>query len=123
MFGRRRKGFFGPGWGHGPWQGRVFEKGDLKYVILDLLEERPSHGYEVIRSLDDIWGRVGGGWDPEIAAELHGMKHDLAGLAKLFGREMHAGRLDQEKMRRIQEVISGAAREIEEILDDRETRV
>ena len=182
MFGRRRKGFFGPGWGHGPWQGRVFEKGDLKYVILDLLAERPSHGYEVIRALEgrfrgfyspspgsvyptlqlledlgyvsstqqngkkvyqitdegrkfleenrrsveDIWGRVGGGWDPEIAAELHEMKHDVAGLAKLFGREMHAGRLNREKMRRIREVISGAAREIEEILDDGgagETRV
>jgi DNA-binding PadR family transcriptional regulator len=177
MFGRRRKGFFGPGfgWGHGPWRGRVFEKGDLKYVILDLLEEKPSHGYEVIRALEgrfrgfyspspgsvyptlqlledlgyvsatqqdgkkvyritdegrkfleenrgsveDIWGRVGGGWDPEVAAELHEMKHDLAGVGRLFGREMHAGRLNREKLRRIREVISGASREIEDILDDR----
>jgi DNA-binding PadR family transcriptional regulator len=181
MFGWRKKGFFGPGygWGHGfgPGRGRVFEKGDLKYVILDLLEEKPSHGYEVIRALEerfrgfyspspgsvyptlqlledlgyvsssqqngkkvyqitdegrkfleenrrsveDIWGRVGGGWDPEVAAELHEMRHDLAGLGKLFGREMHAGRLNREKLRRIREVISRAGREIEEILDDRDT--
>jgi DNA-binding PadR family transcriptional regulator len=184
MFGRRKKGFFGPGhgWGYGfgPRRGRVFEKGDLKYVILDLLNEKPSHGYEVIRALEgrfrgfyspspgsvyptlqlledlgyvsatqqdgkkvyqitdegrkfleenrrsveDIWGRVGGGWDPEIATELHEMKHELAGLGRLFGREMHAGRLNREKLRRIREVIAGAAREIEEILDDAgETRV
>src|ERR671933_701249 len=57
MFGRRMaKGFFGwgPGRGFGfdPRRGRVFEKGDLKYVILDLLEDKPSHGYEVIRALE-----------------------------------------------------------------------
>ena len=43
MFGpKAMKGFFGgwhrPGFGHGPRRGR-FEKGDLKYVILDMLED------------------------------------------------------------------------------------
>jgi len=32
---------------------RLFERGDLKYVILDLLQERPSHGYEIIRALEE----------------------------------------------------------------------
>jgi len=32
---------------------RLFEKGDLKYVILDLLKDKPSHGYEIIRALED----------------------------------------------------------------------
>jgi len=32
---------------------RFFEKGDLKYVILDLLKDKPAHGYEVIRSLEE----------------------------------------------------------------------
>jgi DNA-binding PadR family transcriptional regulator len=32
---------------------RLFEKGDLKYVILNLLKEKPSHGYEIIRALED----------------------------------------------------------------------
>jgi DNA-binding PadR family transcriptional regulator len=44
----------------GDWQGgrreRVFEKGDFKYVILDLLQERPSHGYELIRRLEERFG-------------------------------------------------------------------
>jgi DNA-binding PadR family transcriptional regulator len=29
-----------------------FQKGDLKYVILDLLKEKPRHGYEIIRELE-----------------------------------------------------------------------
>jgi DNA-binding PadR family transcriptional regulator len=32
---------------------RMFEKGDLKYVILDLLKDKPAHGYEIIRALED----------------------------------------------------------------------
>ncbi len=31
---------------------RLFEKGDLKYVILDLLKDKPAHGYEIIRALE-----------------------------------------------------------------------
>ena len=46
-----------------PWfdfdrlHGRLFEKGDLKYVILQLLSERPAHGYEVIRALEERFRR------------------------------------------------------------------
>jgi DNA-binding PadR family transcriptional regulator len=32
---------------------RLFEKGDLKYVILDLLKDKPRHGYEIIRALEE----------------------------------------------------------------------
>jgi len=32
---------------------RLFEKGDLKFVILDLLKDKPAHGYEIIRALED----------------------------------------------------------------------
>jgi len=32
---------------------RLFEKGDLKYVILDLIKDKPNHGYEIIRALED----------------------------------------------------------------------
>ena len=34
-------------------QSRIFEKGDLKYVILDLLKDKPRHGYEIIRELEE----------------------------------------------------------------------
>lgn len=32
---------------------RFFEKGELKYVILDLLKDKPAHGYEIIRALEE----------------------------------------------------------------------
>lgn len=51
----------------GPWsfKERMFEKGDLKYVILDLLAEKPRHGYEVIRDLEE---RLGGFYSPSPGA-------------------------------------------------------
>jgi DNA-binding PadR family transcriptional regulator len=33
-----------------------FEKGDIKYMILDLLRNRPSYGYEIIRALEERFG-------------------------------------------------------------------
>ena len=36
--------------------GRIFEQGDLKYVILQLLAEKPRHGYEVIKELEEKFG-------------------------------------------------------------------
>jgi DNA-binding PadR family transcriptional regulator len=39
----------------------MFEQGDLKYVILQLLAEKPRHGYEIIKELSD---RSGGAYSP-----------------------------------------------------------
>lgn len=41
--------------------GRMFEQGDLKYVILRLLEEKPRHGYDIIKELEE---RSGGAYSP-----------------------------------------------------------
>jgi DNA-binding PadR family transcriptional regulator len=35
------------------WQESPFQKGDLKYVILDLIKDKPCHGYEIIRRLEE----------------------------------------------------------------------
>ena len=35
---------------------RIFHKGDFKYLILDLLKDKPRHGYEIIRELEDKFG-------------------------------------------------------------------
>jgi len=40
---------------------RFFEQGDLKYVILRLLEDKPRHGYDIIKELE---GRFGGSYAP-----------------------------------------------------------
>jgi DNA-binding PadR family transcriptional regulator len=41
--------------------GRFFEHGDLRFVILALLEEQPRHGYELIKELEE---RTGGAYRP-----------------------------------------------------------
>ena len=42
-------------------RGRMFEQGDLRYVVLKLISEKPSHGYEIIKAIQD---RVGGAYAP-----------------------------------------------------------
>jgi DNA-binding PadR family transcriptional regulator len=49
-WGRRWGGFGGPFGGPGD---RFFGRGDLKYVILELLKDQPRHGYDIIRALED----------------------------------------------------------------------
>ena len=38
---------------HAERQSRLFEKGDLKYLILSLLKDKPGHGYEIMRAMED----------------------------------------------------------------------
>jgi len=35
---------------------RMFEQGDLKLVVLNLLKERPRHGYEIIKAIEELAG-------------------------------------------------------------------
>ena len=51
--GRSRGGPFGGG--------RMFDQGHLKYLILQLLDEKPRHGYEIIKEIED---RFGGAYSP-----------------------------------------------------------
>ncbi|HUX34723.1 MAG TPA: PadR family transcriptional regulator [Gemmatimonadaceae bacterium] len=41
--------------------GRMFEQGDLKFVILQLLDEKPRHGYDIIKALEE---RSNGAYSP-----------------------------------------------------------
>ena len=50
---------FGPGatgFGKPNFRWRIFDRGDLKYMILELLRDRPMHGYEVMRALEETSG-------------------------------------------------------------------
>jgi DNA-binding PadR family transcriptional regulator len=53
-------GHQGPHGPHGPG-GRFFERGGIKFVILDLVKEQPRHGYDIIRELEE---RSGGFYSP-----------------------------------------------------------
>ena len=54
-------GGFGPGRHRGRRGSRMFDQGDLKIVILQLLEEKPRHGYDIIKALEE---KSGGGYSP-----------------------------------------------------------
>lgn len=46
--------FHGERFLRGPWRESAFQKGDLKYVVLDLIKDKPRHGYEIIRELEEL---------------------------------------------------------------------
>jgi DNA-binding PadR family transcriptional regulator len=54
-FGRGR----GPGYGHG--RGPRAKRGDVRAAVLALLSERPMHGYEMIKEIEE---RTEGAWSP-----------------------------------------------------------
>jgi DNA-binding PadR family transcriptional regulator len=155
----------------GPWSESPFQKGDLKYVILDLLKDGPRHGYEVITVLkershgfyapspgavyptlqlleemgyvtaeqrdakkvytitdegrkflaeqgqpaESIRSRMRSHWNPESAAEIREIMADIGTLARLVGQ--HSRTADQEKMRRVRDVVAKARSEIETLLN------
>jgi DNA-binding PadR family transcriptional regulator len=42
-------------------RGRFFGQGDLRYVLLQIIADKPSHGYELIKDIED---RLGGAYSP-----------------------------------------------------------
>lgn len=63
-FSRHAYGFAGHRFKHrggGRRMGRIFEQGDLRFVILQLISEKESHGYDIIKAIED---KVGGAYSP-----------------------------------------------------------
>jgi DNA-binding PadR family transcriptional regulator len=67
FFGEGGRGFwggFGGGFDGGPRRsrrGRWFESGEMRLVILRLIREKPRHGYEIMKALEE---RMGGCYTP-----------------------------------------------------------
>ena len=64
--GRHPFGFHGghPGrgmQGRGGRMGRFFDHGDLRFVVLKLIADKPSHGYELIKAIE---AAAGGAYSP-----------------------------------------------------------
>jgi len=49
----RDRMFHGERFFRGPRRESSFQKGDLKYIILDLIKDKPRHGYDIIRELEE----------------------------------------------------------------------
>jgi DNA-binding PadR family transcriptional regulator len=106
------EGFMSDFWGggRGPrgrgWRaraGRVFEQGDLKYVILRLLAEKPRHGYEIIKELED---RFGGAYAPS-----PGTVYPTLTMLEDLG---YARAMPEEGGRKIYEITDEGRRHLEE---------
>jgi DNA-binding PadR family transcriptional regulator len=41
--------------------GRLFDHGELRFVLLHLISEKPRHGYEIIKAIEDL---AGGAYSP-----------------------------------------------------------
>jgi DNA-binding PadR family transcriptional regulator len=91
-FGEHRgRGDFGEGRGrHGGRPGRFFEQGDLRYLLLHLIKEKPSHGYELIKAIEE---QLGGAYSPSpgviyptltLLEELGYIAAESSGTKKLF---------------------------------------
>ncbi len=62
IFGHHHRGFGGRGGrGEGGGRRRMFDGGELRLVLLKLIEETPRHGYDLIREIED---RTGGAYAP-----------------------------------------------------------
>ncbi len=46
---------------HGGGRHRLFDHGDLRFILLSMIAEKPAHGYDLIKALED---RMGGGYSP-----------------------------------------------------------
>ena len=55
-FGGERRGDHYRGAGRGGRLGRFFDHGDLRYVLLHLIAEKPRHGYELIKAIEEKFG-------------------------------------------------------------------
>jgi DNA-binding PadR family transcriptional regulator len=58
--GPRGWGEDGPGFGHGGRR-RMFDGGELRLVLLKLIADKPRHGYDLIRAIEE---RTGGAYAP-----------------------------------------------------------
>ena len=46
---------------HGGERRRLFDHGDLRFILLSMIATKPSHGYDLIKALEE---RMGGGYSP-----------------------------------------------------------
>ncbi len=85
-FGRHHRG------GGRSGLGRFFAHGDLRLVILGLIAEKPRHGYEIIKAIEE---RVGGAYSPSpgviypTLTLLEELGYVTVGAAAEGGRKLH----------------------------------
>jgi DNA-binding PadR family transcriptional regulator len=54
--GSRGRDFFGGGFDRGWDEGQRTRRGDIKFLLLELLLEQPRHGYDLIKQIENRYG-------------------------------------------------------------------
>ena len=115
-FGFHGRGRHGMGFaGHmGRRAERVFDQGDLRFVILKLISEQPRHGYEIIKAIEE---KVGGAYSPSpgviyptltLLEELGYVTVEAAEGGKKLYRVTEAGEAELEEKKAVVDASSTA---------------
>ncbi len=114
--------------GHRGGRRRVFDHGDLRFILLSMIAAKPAHGYDLIKALED---RLGGGYSPSPGViyptltmlEEQGYATVTAEDGKKLYRTTPEGetflKANHEAVARIQARIDGIARERSVVPDPR----
>jgi DNA-binding PadR family transcriptional regulator len=132
-FAAREFGFHGHGRGMGRMrgrrEGRVFDQGDLRFVILKLISEAPRHGYEIIKAIED---KVAGAYSPSpgviyptltLLEELGYVTVESADGGKKLYRITEAGEAALEEKKAVVEGIFRRMAELHERFDGPSPRI
>jgi len=107
---------------------RVFDHGDLRFILLSMIAARPAHGYDLIKALEE---RMGGGYSPSPGViyptltmlEEQGFARGTAEDGKKLYRATDQGeaflKANQASLDAIQTRIDGIGRERSVVLDPR----
>jgi DNA-binding PadR family transcriptional regulator len=113
---------------HGGGRRRVFDHGDLRFILLSMIAAKPAHGYDMIKALEE---RMGGGYSPSPGViyptltmlEEQGFARITAEDGKKFYQATDEGlaflKANQASLDTIQARIDGIARERSVIPDPR----
>jgi DNA-binding PadR family transcriptional regulator len=93
--------------------GRVFDQGDLRWVILQLIADKPSHGYELIKTIEE---KLGGAYSPSpgVIYPTLTLLEDLAYIAPAAGEGSRRAYAITEEGRRALEENSAAVASLNE---------
>ncbi|WP_158922373.1 PadR family transcriptional regulator [Acidisphaera sp. S103] len=107
---------------------RVFDHGDLRFILLSMIAAKPAHGYDLIKALED---RMGGGYSPSpgvIYPTLTMLEEQgFAGITAEDGKKLYQAtpegeaflKANQTALAAIQARIDGIARERNMVPDPR----
>lgn len=99
--------------GHGRGRGRLFGHGDLRLVVLHLLQSGPQHGYELIKGIEAL---AGGDYSPS-SGVIYPTLAQLEGSGMITASDAENGRRRYALSEEGQTFIAAQGEVMDEIMD------